>query len=267
MSSEPDRRTIEDFGSQWRRYPESRGFYASVELLRDICEPLLDVAELRDAVVLEIGSGAGRIVRMLLDSGVERVLAVEPSAAIEVLRRNTAADAARIEYLEVPGDQIPARIVDFVLSIGVLHHIPDPAPVVRRAFELLRPGGRMLFWVYGREGNEAYLRVALPLRRLTRLLPDGALGALSHLLNALLTPYVALCRRLPLPMHRYLREVLGRFDWRTRSLVIFDQLNPRFARYYEEAEARDLMASAGFTDVRLHHRHGYSWTVVGRRAA
>ena len=26
-----------------------------------------------------------------------------------------------------------------------------------------------------------------------------------------------------------------------------------------------LLADAGFVDVRIHHRHGYSWTVTGVR--
>ena len=30
-------------------------------------------------------------------------------------------------------------------------------------------------------------------------------------------------------------------------------------------EARTALASEGFTDVQLHHRHGISWTVVGTR--
>ncbi len=259
-------RTIADFGSQWERYPRNEGFYGSLDLLRDICEPLLPLDELRDAVVLEIGSGTGRVVNTLLEAGAARVLAVEPSSAMEALRRNTAPVAGRIEYLHVAGHEIPDRRVDFVLSIGVLHHIPDPAPVVRRAYDLLAPGGRLLCWLYGREGNHLYLGLVEPLRRLTRNLPDSLLAGLSHVMNLALTPYAWLCRVLPLPLHRYLNRVLGRFGWRQRSLVIFDQLNPRYARYYRREEAIALLTGAGFVDVAAHHRHGYSWTVVGTKA-
>lgn len=258
-------RTIADFGSQWERYPQNEGFYASLALLRDICEPLLPVSELRDAVVLEIGSGSGRIVDMLLAAGAARVLAAEPSSAMEVLRRNTAAHADRIEYLPVAGHEIPDCQVDFVLSVGVLHHIPDPAPVVRRAREVLKPGGRFLCWVYGLEGNRLYLALVQPVRRLTRLLPDVLLAPLSHLLNAIVTPYLWLSRWLPLPLHRYLRRVFGRFGWRQRSLVIFDQLNPQYARYYRREEAIALLDDAGFLRVAAHHRHGYSWSVIGAK--
>lgn len=257
--------TIADFGSQWRRYPDNQGYYASLPLLADICEPLLPLDEIRGRTVLEIGSGTGRIVNLLLDAGAERVVAVEPSTAFAELRRNVAPRAGRVEAIQATGEAIPDHQVDIVLAIGVLHHIPDPLPVVRRACELLRPGGRFLFWVYGREGNGLYLAVVLPLRRLARWLPDALLARLADLLNALLTPYLWLCRFLPLPLRGYLLRVFGRFGWRQRSLVVFDQLNPAYARYYRRSEALELMRAAGFAQVRAHHRHGYSWTVVGTR--
>ncbi len=48
-------------------------------------------------------------------------------------------------------------------------------------------------------------------------------------------------------------------------LTVFDQLNPTYAKYYTRDEAEALAAGAGFTDIQLYHRHGYSWTVVARR--
>jgi len=50
-----------------------------------------------------------------------------------------------------------------------------------------------------------------------------------------------------------------------RRVVIYDQLNPAYAKYYTREEACALLARHGFDDIRLHHRHGISWTVVGTR--
>jgi hypothetical protein len=81
-----------------------------------------------------------------------------------------------------------------------------------------------------------------------------------------LSLYIGAARLIPfLPMRKYMVDVLGRFDWRTRRLTIYDQLNPSYARYYTRDEAEALLTEAGFTDVRSHHRHGYSWTVVGQK--
>jgi len=160
---------------------------------------------------------------------------------------------------------MPEVDADLAVSIGVLHHIEDPRPTIARIFEVLRPGGRFLVWVYGREGNAAYIAFAESLRVLTRRVPDAVLAGLTHLLTAGLSLYVALCRYLPLPLGTYMREVMARFDYRKRFFLVFDQLNVGYAKYYTEREARELLAGAGFHKVELHHRHGMSWTVIGEK--
>jgi len=155
--------------------------------------------------------------------------------------------------------------LDYVFSIGVLHHIPDPGPVINTAFESLRPGGKMLVWLYGLEGNELYLRFVKPLRTVTTRLPAPVLAGVSHALNTLLSIYIVSCRFLPLPMRGYISNVFARFSRRNRFLVIYDQLNPEVAKYYSRTEAREMLEKGGFCDVRLYHRHGYSWTVIGTK--
>jgi hypothetical protein len=75
------------------------------------------------------------------------------------------------------------------------------------------------------------------------------------------------CRWLPLPLAEYMRRVMRPLTPAKRRVVIYDQLNPAYAKYYTRAEAEALMTHAGFVNVRLHHRHGYSWTVTGHRPA
>lgn len=260
------RRTIDDFGEQWQAYTENRGYYASVGLLADVFGPLLDLEAIAGARVAEIGAGTGRFVRLFADAGARHIVAVEPSRAMAVLKRNTAADQARITYIEAAGDQLPpSGDLDLVFSIGVLHHIPDPVPVMKAMLGALRPGGRCAIWVYGAEGNRAYLLVAHTLRMITRRLPHHLLAGLVWLLYWPTAAYMHASRVLPLPLAKYLTEVLLRFDPATRRLVLYDQLNPAYAKYYREAEVRRLLIEAGFSDVRLYHRHGYSWAAVARK--
>lgn len=259
-------RTIQDFGEQWLAFRNNPGYYGSTALLADLFGPLLSLSEVKRARVAEIGSGSGRIVNMLLDAGAAHVFAIEPSAAMQVLKENTATRAEQVTYIQASGESIPAGLdLDIIISIGVLHHIPEPDAVLAASFQSLRAGGRLLVWLYGREGNEGYLRWAEPLRRLTTHLPHPALVALSYALAAPLELYIALCRFLPLPMRHYMREVLANFSRPVRRLTIYDQLNPTYAKYYTRAEAEALLRRAGFIDVQSYHRHGYSWTVLGRR--
>ena len=257
--------TIADFGEQWSTYTRNDGYYGSVELLKDIIEPLLPVEQLRGTTVAEIGSGTGRLVNMMMQAGVDRLYALEPSKAVETLKQNVAQHADRVEILNLRGDQLPPLSLDLVISIGVVHHIPDPDPVMRAAYAALKPGGRVLLWLYGREGNELYLSIFGPLRTITRRLPHFLLVPIAHLLNFGAGLYLAAARIMPLPMRNYVINIFGRFDRHARYLVVYDQLNPNYAKYYTRPEAVDLLSRAGFTNVQAFHRHGYSWTVLGTR--
>lgn len=260
--------SISDFGDQWTRFTRNEGYYASGELLRDILEPLLPIESIRGASVADIGSGTGRIVRMLAAAGASSIVAVEPSAAFDVLRENIEDLGVRVSCVRGRGEDLPGDgVYDLILSIGVLHHIPDPAPVLRRACGGLRSGGRILIWLYGVEGNRLYLAVVRPLRAITRRLPHRWLKGLVHVLDLPLVAYIAACRLAGgLPLAAYMRKHLGLLDPYARRLTIYDQLNPAWAKYYSRDEAEALVKDAGFAKVRSHHRHGYSWTVTGVKA-
>lgn len=259
-------RTIRDFGEQWSHYGEGGGFYGSVELLQDVFGPLVALDELAGARVADIGSGTGRVVRMLVDAGAEHVIAIEPSAGVEILRENTRDIASQVEIVHGPGDDVPAgRDLDFAVSIGVIQFIRDPLPTLKAAREALRPGGKLVIWVYGREGNRLYVAFVTALRTVTTRLPHFALAALCVVLTLFVDAYIFACRWLPLPMRDYMLHTLSRVSRDKRKLTIYDQLNPTYARYYRGEEVREMLEQAGFRDVRLHHRRGYSWTALGVR--
>jgi SAM-dependent methyltransferase len=158
MSEQLQSRTIADFGEQWTRYPDNDGFFGSAELFNDIFHPLLSDQDVKDRRVAEIGAGTGRFVRVLVMAGATQVVAVEPSEAFQVLQANTRTERDRIVYLQETGDRLPpSGDLDYVFSIGVIHHIPDPLPVAAAAFRALRPGGTFAIWLYGREGNAAWI--------------------------------------------------------------------------------------------------------------
>lgn len=260
-------RTIADFGDQWQRYTDNEGYYGEVEILKGTLEPLVRLEEVQGKRVAEIGSGTGRIVKMLLRAGAREVTAIEPSDAFEVLKRNLADEGGRVVLLNKAGHEIPADgAYDFVLSIGVIHHIPDPDPVIAASLQALRPGGRLVVWLYGKEGSGLIVQSIRALRMMTTHLPHFVVAAIAHVLALALELYIFACRYVRwLPLHDYITNVVGRFSRSKRYLVVYDQLRPAYAMYYSEAEARELLASNGFSDVQLYFRHGYSWTVVGTR--
>ncbi len=264
MSRNLQERTISDFGEQWQRFQENEGFYASLESLAELFSPLLDVTDLSGLRVAEIGSGSGRVVKMLLQAGADHIIALEPSNAFQVLRNNLSEHEDQVECLQLTGEEIPKNgALDIVFSVGVIHHIPNPVSTMRAAYGALKPGGRFAIWVYGREGNELYLSFVRPIRFFTRRLPPGALAAASWALDFPLKLYMRACRYMSLPLASYMNGIIARLSPEQRRLVIYDQLNPHYAKYYTQQEVTDLFRQGGFSNIRVKHYRGYSWSAVG----
>jgi len=257
--------TVKDFGEQWVRYRDTGGYWGSLELFSDILSPFLKPDDIKGCKVAEVGSGSGRIVNMLLESGAENIIAVEPSEGFDVLCENIR-QPGKVTCLKVTGDQLPAfGDLDYVFAIGVLHHIPDPVPVVEAAYRALRPGGRFLVWLYGKEGNTLYLTLLEPLRNIAKHLPHWMLVTLVEMMYWPLLLHIKLCARFPLPMRGYLLSVFAKMPPDKRRLIIYDQLKPSYAKYYTRHEAEKLLRDGQFEDVQVHQRHGYSWTVIGAK--
>ena len=142
---------------------------------------------------------------------------------------------------------VPELNLDFVLAIGVIHHVPEPDPVLGAAYRALHKGGRMIVWVYGSEGGGSILRVIKASRRVTTRLPHWLLAALCQVLTVFFDLYIVACRSgLRLPLRDYVLNVVGRFSRSKRYLVIYDQLKPAFSKYYTADEVHALMRRAGF---------------------
>ena len=85
------------------------------------------------------------------------------------------------EFVRGDGKSVPFpdATFDIVCSMGVLHHIPDPRPVVDELYRVLKPGGRLVVMVYSRASWR--YRVVYQWRR--RFHPAYRGRALQDLLN------------------------------------------------------------------------------------
>jgi len=261
MTNKVSSKIIADFGRQWTNYTENTGYYASADFLDDLFGPLIDKESIKGRKIADVGAGTGRFVKMFHELGAKHILALEPSSAIDVLKESTS-HMENVEYLQTTADRLPADNFDLVFCIGVLQFIPEPVSTLRGIGKALSPNGHLFLWVYGQENNKAYLTLVRPLRLITARLPHPFLAALSSLLLPPANLYSFLCRHLSLPLAEYMRNYFEQLDQYSRKLVIYDQLNPRMARYYQKDELQRLLEESGFNDIQMYHRLGYSWSVL-----
>jgi SAM-dependent methyltransferase len=169
----------------------------------------------------------------------------------------------QVEVLERSAYEIGLEAeVDIAFSIGVIHHLARPELALREMTRAVKPGGRVLIWVYGYENNEWIVRYADPLRKaLFSRLPIGSV----HALSALPAGALWLALRLGLSQIEYLR-LLRSFGFGHLRSIVFDQMLPKTAHYWPRDTVQSLMAGSGLTDVRLKWVNEISWSAIGTRA-
>ena len=100
--------------------------------------------------VAEVGAGSGNVSSMLLERGVERLLAIEPSHNVFPHLAARLAGQPRValhnEFFHQLAPSL-AGTLDTVIYINVLEHIEDDAGELRLAREALRPGGHVCIFV------------------------------------------------------------------------------------------------------------------------
>jgi SAM-dependent methyltransferase len=150
---------------------------------------------------------------------------------------------------------------DIVFSIGVIHHLADPAAALRQMVKAAKPGGRVLIWVYGYENNEWIVKYFDPLRRAVfAKLPVS----ITHALSTLLTAVLWLLLRVGIGRIEYF-GLIRRFSFRHLRSIVFDQMLPRIAYYWRRDEVEALMRAAGVSDIRLMPVNGMSWSAIGTK--
>lgn len=264
-------RTARAFEARWRRFYPTPGYMTSWELLLDNIEPVTpDFFQGKE--VLDAGCGAGRFSRLALEMGAKLVFGVDLFPT-----RLAAADLPHSAWHRIQADiqRLPfSRPFDYVMSLGVLHHLEDPAAGFQALAGFLKPGGHISVWVYGKEDNDWILRWVDPLRRrLTSRLPGWALEAFCLQLGVLL--YGASrtgAGRVGLSllsgsasMNRYCRNFLRHLGFWETVGVIYDHLVPPRAHYIAREELQGWFCDSGLELLSLSSRNGNSWRAFGRR--
>lgn len=211
--------------------------------------------------VLDAGCGPGHHSRLAAKYA-KRVVGVELNTA--EIAREKLKDLPNVEIVQ--GDIAKwdtGERFDAVFCVGVAHHTLDPDATVAHLKTLVKPGGRIMLWVYSREGNGFVRWVLEPLKKvLLDRLPRGAVMFLSHILTVVGLLLMHTFYRLPLPesfpYYTYCRNLRGASYMRL-LLNVFDKLNAPTTHLITRDQARGWVE--GWKDVHLDPYVHTSWRV------
>lgn len=253
------RGSAERFGYEWDLYREMRPEYE--EQFRRWTTHLRP-EDWRGKIFLDVGCGMGRNSYWPMSYGAAGGLAIDIDRRSLAAARETLARFPEVTVEERSAYAIEARDrFDIVFSIGVIHHLADPAQALAAMVAAAKPGGRVLIWVYGAENNRWIAYGLTPLRKLLfSRMPIGAVHHLSLYPAAML--YLAL--RLGLNSIAYFR-LLRRLSFRHLRSIVFDQMLPQIAHYWSRDRVQALMREAGLRDVRLAWVNEMSWSAIGTK--
>jgi 2-polyprenyl-3-methyl-5-hydroxy-6-metoxy-1,4-benzoquinol methylase len=170
---------------------------------RHALEQVLESRPSRGAVIMEIGCSSGFLVRRLVESFPDANV-IGADVVKEPLHRLAqqapGIPLIRFDLLQCP---LPPASVDVLVMLNVLEHIEDDRLALRRALELLKPGGSLILEVpAGPALYDGYDRELRHFRRYSRKELLGKLaeagfrvGTSSHL-GFLLFPAFATVKRL-----------------------------------------------------------------------
>ena len=259
------KKTIKDFNNQWKLQGDlNDDYWASSEIILDQFNEVYPITNIDNKVVGDIGAGTGRLVKTFLDYNPKKIYAVEPSTMGMGKLRERFDDNKKIELINSDGLNFKtSELCDTIFSIGVIHHIKNPVDVLVNIRKNLKKNGKIVIWVYGYENNLLYIIFYKIISIFSKYIPDRLLYIFANLLNLILVPYIALCSFFNLPLKKYLLNVFYKCGWKKRNDIIFDQLNPEYAKYYKKEEIIKELQEAGYSNIQSSHRHEYSWALVG----
>jgi SAM-dependent methyltransferase len=235
--------------------------------------------DLDGQTVLDAGCGMGRYLRVAAEEGAVVVgldLSWSLTAARDLTEGFKKVSLVRGDLLRPP---LAEGGFDHIYSLGVLDHTPDPKRAFLELARRLKPGGRIVVWVYRRE-RPALEAVMNAHRAVSTRLPVGVNLALSRWM----APVGGWKRRLMASKHRLVSRagvllnlltigVSMHPDAEVRVCDTLDWYAPRYMTRHTFEEVAGWFAEAGLEEVTdlsvgqvfYHAGQGNGINVAGRR--
>jgi ubiquinone/menaquinone biosynthesis C-methylase UbiE len=254
-----DKKVVYEFGNEWLKFSEHKD-----DLVKKGGEEYFDILNEemvnQNTYALDIGCGTGRWSKYLAPK-VAFIEAVDPSNAIFAADQ-LLAEIKNVRLSQASIDTLPFNdeTFDFVMSIGVLHHIPDTAKALNDCVKKVKKGGYFYVYLYynlDRRGAvyKIFFKISDLIRKVVSRLPGKIKPFVCDILAIVFyVPFVLLGRFFNLLGFKNLAKRMPLHSYQNRTFFIIrndalDRFGTRLEQRFSAKEVKEMMESAGLTDI------------------
>lgn len=274
-SGNVDKKTIQSFSEEWSKFD-----VFSDEEIRKIGDEYFDLVtdEMlnKKSRVLDLGCGTGRWSRYVADR-VAQVEAIDPGASIFAASR-LLKDKKNVRVTQASSDLIPFadESFDFVMCLGVLHHIPNTQQALNDLIWKLKQGGFALLYFYYNFENRSLafkllFRISDLLRRMVSRMPGQLKKATCDVIAIVVyLPWVSMARLIKSLGGTSIYKKLPLSYYTGKSFHIMrndalDRFGTPLEKRFSRQEITQMCQKAGLSDIRFSEKEPY-WCLVGRKS-
>lgn len=270
-----DSKTVASFGEEWTKF---KGF--TDEDIKTAGDQYFDIVTddifSKETIVLDLGCGTGRWTKYIANK-VKYVEAIDPSNAVfsaEKLTQNLS--NVRITQASVSNIPFEDKSFDFIICLGVLHHIPDTQQALIDLCKKLKSDGYILLYLYYSLDNRGLMYKLL---FKTSGIVRKIVSSLPSIPKKIICDLIAFIIYLPLVLiTRILTYAFGNKNWikkfplsyyADKSINIIrndalDRFGTPLEQRFSKIEIADMLKKAGINNCTFSNKEPY-WHVLGKK--
>lgn len=255
-----DIKTVESFGDEWTKFSDFDK--NEIEIMGNEYFDLLNQTPLNnDSYVLDLGCGTGRW-SYYLSPKVKFIEAIDPSDAVfsatmlTTIKRNIRVTKAGLDNIPFADASF-----DFVISLGVLHHIHDINSALNKIFEKTKPGGFFLLYLYYDFDDREFVfkmvfQVSNFIRKIVSKMPKKlkhfTAEVIAYIIYLPIVLFIRLCKYL-FPRKAFYKKIPLYYYYNKSINIIRNDSLDRFGtpleKRFSKSEIEKLLMGVGFQNV------------------
>lgn len=268
---------VKDFGSEWRRFDQSSLSETDRKVMFDNYFSIFPWGRLPlGSIGADIGCGSGRWASLVAPR-VGHLHLIDPSKEALAVAQKNLTNSKNVSFYQVSVGNLPFKneSLDFVYSLGVLHHVFNTENAINSIAKVLKPGAPFLVYLYyAFDQRPCWFRAAWGVSDMLRMLVSKMPACIKNFIceaiallvyfpmarAALLLDWLGILpRSWPLAYYRRCKYYVMRTD-------ALDRFGTRLEKRFSRQQIMVMLEAAGFTDIHFSDKEPF-WCAVGIKRA